>query len=50
MAKKTENKREQEENTLTVHLVPHSHDDLGWLKTLDEYYSGSNLPGQHASV
>jgi lysosomal alpha-mannosidase len=23
---------------LTVHLVPHSHDDVGWLRTIDEYY------------
>ena len=23
---------------LTVHLVPHSHDDVGWLMTPDEYY------------
>lgn len=27
---------------LNVHLVPHSHDDVGWLKTVDQYFIGSN--------
>lgn len=27
---------------LNVHLVSHSHDDVGWLKTVDQYYVGSN--------
>lgn len=30
------------ESKLNVHLVPHSHDDVGWLKTIDQYYVGSN--------
>ena len=39
-----------EEDKLQVHLVPHTHNDVGWLKTVDEYYYGANNSIQHAGV
>jgi len=34
--------RKDQKETLTVHMIAHTHDDIGWLKTIDEYYSGTN--------
>ena len=31
----------QYDGPITVHVVPHSHDDVGWRCTVDRYFDGS---------
>ena len=38
------------DNHLYIHLIAHSHDDVGWLKTVDGYFSGTKVDIQNANV
>ena len=50
MKKHHHEKFERNGANLTVHLIPHSHDDVGWLKTVDDYFYGANMRTQFAGV
>lgn len=40
----------QNDDFIYVHLIPHTHDDVGWLKTPDQYYYGDRQDIQRAGV
>ncbi|EFA08767.1 lysosomal alpha-mannosidase [Tribolium castaneum] len=41
---------ETDPNKINVHLIPHSHDDVGWKKTVDQYFYGSRSDIHKAGV
>ena len=43
-------KREEKAGVLNVHIVCHTHDDVGWLKTVDQYFQGANQTIQNANI
>ena len=43
-------KRLFSDTKINVHVAPHTHDDSGWLKTVDQYYYGSNTSIYNAGV
>ena len=42
--------RKDSSKHLTIHFVPHTHDDVGWLKTYEEYFIGAKGKNDHSMV
>lgn len=42
--------RRNQDKHLTVHVIAHTHDDVGWGKTVEEYFTGAYGWNSHASV
>lgn len=42
--------RQRQSTPVTVHVIPHTHDDVGWLKTPDEYFTGAKPRAAIANV
>ena len=35
-------KKQLQGRHLHIHLIAHTHDDVGWIKTVDEFFSGTD--------
>jgi hypothetical protein len=46
----SEHKTTINKELINVHLICHSHDDVGWLKTVDEYFYGARNDIQRVGV
>lgn len=50
LAARNHTRRRNQDEQLYVHLIAHTHDDVGWKKTVDEYYDGAKQSVQLAEV
>ena len=48
--KSIQNDKMQYSSQKFVHIIPHSHTDLGWQSTIDDYFEGKNLDFYMGSI